>query len=66
MTVPIPESVSWKEAGCIQPLAISIQLARRANMRAHQKIAVLWVKSVYSVTKLNFWVVDADLLVYWS
>ncbi|KIM94767.1 hypothetical protein OIDMADRAFT_45674 [Oidiodendron maius Zn] len=40
MTVPIPESVSWKEAGCIQPLAISIQLARRANMRAHQTIAV--------------------------
>lgn len=41
MTVPIPESVSWLEAGCIQPLAIAVQLGRRANMRAHQTVAVL-------------------------
>ncbi|KAH8782041.1 xylitol dehydrogenase [Hyaloscypha sp. PMI_1271] len=40
MTVPIPESVSWLEAGCIQPLAIAVQLGRRANMRAHQTVAV--------------------------
>jgi D-xylulose reductase len=41
MTVPIPEGVSWEEAGCIQPLAIAVQLGRRANMRAHQTVAVL-------------------------
>lgn len=41
MTVPVPEGVSWEEAGCIQPLAIAVQLGRRANMRAHQTVAVL-------------------------
>ncbi|RDW74919.1 hypothetical protein BP6252_06061 [Coleophoma cylindrospora] len=40
MTVPLPDSVSFKEAGCIQPLAIAVQLGRRANMRAHQTVAV--------------------------
>ncbi|TVY35029.1 putative D-xylulose reductase A [Lachnellula occidentalis] len=40
MTVPIPETVSWKEAGCIQPLAIAVHLGRRANMRAHQTVAI--------------------------
>lgn len=41
ITVPIPENVTWKEAGCIQPLAIAVHLARRANLRAHQTVAVL-------------------------
>ncbi|PVH74794.1 xylitol dehydrogenase [Cadophora sp. DSE1049] len=40
VTVPIPENVSWKSAGSIQPLAIAVQLGRRANMRAHQTVAV--------------------------
>jgi D-xylulose reductase len=43
MTVQLPESVGWKEAGCIQPLAIAVQLGRRANMRPHQTVAVLYV-----------------------
>ncbi len=41
MTVPLPDTVSWTEAGCIQPLAIAVQLGRKANMRAHQSVAVL-------------------------
>lgn len=41
MTVPIPESVSWEEAGSIQPLAIAVQLARRASLSAHHTLAIL-------------------------
>ncbi|KAF5393972.1 hypothetical protein D9757_000338 [Collybiopsis confluens] len=39
-TVKIPDSLSWEEAGCIQPLAIAVQLARRAKFAAGQTIAV--------------------------
>lgn len=45
LTVPIPDTVSWEQAGCIQPLAIAVQLARRANMRAQQTVAILYVPS---------------------
>ena len=41
MTVPIPDSVSWEEAGAIQPLAIAVQLARRASFNVHQTLAIL-------------------------
>ncbi|KAI9684620.1 MAG: hypothetical protein M1820_010880 [Bogoriella megaspora] len=40
MAIPIPDAVSWEEAGCIQPLAIAVQLGRRANIRPHQTVAV--------------------------
>ncbi|KAI1865757.1 hypothetical protein JX265_008080 [Neoarthrinium moseri] len=40
MTVPIPENVSWEEAGSIQPLAIAVQLGRRASLNAHQTMAI--------------------------
>ncbi|KAF0330009.1 alcohol dehydrogenase GroES-like domain-containing protein [Colletotrichum asianum] len=42
MTVPIPDTVSWEEAGAIQPLAIAVQLARRASLNAHQTMAILY------------------------
>jgi D-xylulose reductase len=38
--VKIPDSISWEESGCIQPLAIAIQVARRAGLRAHQNVVV--------------------------
>lgn len=41
MAVPFPDSVSWEEAGCIQPLAVGVQLMRQADMRPHQTVAVL-------------------------
>lgn len=41
ITVPLPDNLSWAEAGCVQPLAIAVQLGRKANMRAHQVVAVL-------------------------
>jgi D-xylulose reductase len=41
MTVPIPESVSWEESGAIQPLAIAVQLARRAALNPSQRMAIL-------------------------
>jgi D-xylulose reductase len=41
MTVPIPESVSWEEAGAIQPLAIAVHLAKRAGFNIGQTIAIL-------------------------
>lgn len=40
MTVPIPDNVSWEEAGSIQPLAIAVQLARRASLNAHHTMAI--------------------------
>lgn len=42
MTVPIPDTVSWEEAGSIQPqpLAIAVQLARRASLSAHHTMAI--------------------------
>ncbi|KAK6366324.1 hypothetical protein LTS17_010830 [Exophiala oligosperma] len=40
MTVPIPDNVSWGEAGAIQPLAIAVQLGRRAALNAHQTLAI--------------------------
>ncbi|KAF9076576.1 GroES-like protein [Rhodocollybia butyracea] len=39
-TVKIPDSMSWEEAGCIQPLAIAVQLAKRAKFAAGQTVAV--------------------------
>ena len=41
MTVPIPENVSWEEAGAIQPLAIAVHLAKRASLNASQTMAIL-------------------------
>ncbi|KAK8858800.1 hypothetical protein IAR55_003030 [Kwoniella newhampshirensis] len=38
--VPIPEGISWEEAGSIQPLAVAVQLARRAHFTAGQTVAV--------------------------
>ncbi|KAH7311439.1 xylitol dehydrogenase [Stachybotrys elegans] len=40
MTVPIPENISWEEAGAIQPLAIAVQLARRAALNSHHTLAI--------------------------
>jgi D-xylulose reductase len=40
MTVSIPESVSWEEAGAIQPLSIAIQLSRRAGFNVRQTLAI--------------------------
>ncbi|KAH6691480.1 xylitol dehydrogenase [Plectosphaerella plurivora] len=39
-TVPIPNTISWEEAGAIQPLAVAVQLARRAALGPHQTMAI--------------------------
>ncbi|KAK7471015.1 hypothetical protein VKT23_002428 [Stygiomarasmius scandens] len=39
-TVKIPDSLPWLEAGCIQPLAISVQIAKRAKFSPGQTLAV--------------------------
>lgn len=57
MAPHIPENVSWDEAGSIQPLAVSrrvrvsrlivltiqigVQIGKRADIRAHQTLAIL-------------------------
>ena len=38
--VKIPPSISWREAACIQPLAVAIHATSRARVSAHQNIAV--------------------------
>ncbi|KAL4791223.1 chaperonin 10-like protein [Aspergillus venezuelensis] len=40
MAVPLPEGISWEEAGAIQPLAIAVQLARRAGLTASKTLAI--------------------------
>lgn len=39
--VRIPAGISWSEAGCIQPLAVAVQVARRAGPLAHQSVCVI-------------------------
>jgi D-xylulose reductase len=41
MLVPIPDAISWEEAGAIQPLAIAVQVSKRASFREGQAVAVL-------------------------
>ncbi|KAF9036043.1 GroES-like protein [Hymenopellis radicata] len=38
--IKIPDAITWQEAGCIQPLAVAVQLAKRAKFAAGQTIAV--------------------------
>lgn len=38
--VRLTPKISWVEAGLIQPLAISIQMARQAELKAHQKVMI--------------------------
>ncbi|KAL4933997.1 chaperonin 10-like protein [Aspergillus undulatus] len=40
MPVPLPEGTTWEEAGAIQPLAIAVQLARRAGLSASKTVAI--------------------------
>ncbi|KAF4811982.1 D-xylulose reductase A [Colletotrichum tropicale] len=70
MTVPIPDSISWEEAGAIQPLAIAVQLARRASLHAHQTMAifgcgplgllVLAVAKAYGVKKIIMFDIESS------
>ncbi|WVQ78502.1 hypothetical protein IAT38_000588 [Cryptococcus sp. DSM 104549] len=60
--VPIPEGISWEEAGSIQPLAVAVNLARRAGFTAGQTLAisgcgplgllVMAVAKAYGVSKI--------------
>ncbi|KAL2828978.1 hypothetical protein BDW59DRAFT_159376 [Aspergillus cavernicola] len=40
MAIPIPEDMSWEEAGATQPLAIAVQLGRRAALTANKTLAI--------------------------
>lgn len=33
--------ISWAEAGCLQPFAIALQMARQAQLKAHQTVMIL-------------------------
>lgn len=39
--VPLPAKLPWAQAGCIQPLAIAVQIARRAPTLAHATVGVM-------------------------
>lgn len=39
--VLIADKVSWEVAGCIRPLAVTVQLCRKAKLKPHQTVAVL-------------------------
>ncbi|RSM10347.1 hypothetical protein CDV31_007223 [Fusarium ambrosium] len=40
MAPRFPSSISWDEAGSIQPLAIGVQIGKRAELGAHQTLAI--------------------------
>lgn len=41
LLIKLPDNVSWRAAGCLQPLAIGVQIARRAQLRAHATVCVI-------------------------
>ncbi|UOH80474.1 hypothetical protein LQV05_003128 [Cryptococcus neoformans] len=45
MAPHIPDHLSWEEAGCIQPLAVGIQVGKRVDLRPHKTVAILQVVS---------------------
>lgn len=40
-TVPLAKNIDWADAGCIQPLAVAVQLAKRGGLTAGQTLCVL-------------------------
>nr|XP_019050436.1 xylitol dehydrogenase [Kwoniella bestiolae CBS 10118]OCF29366.1 xylitol dehydrogenase [Kwoniella bestiolae CBS 10118] len=40
MAPHIPEHVTWDEAGCIQPLAVGVQIGKRVDLRPHKTLAI--------------------------
>ncbi|OWT36212.1 xylitol dehydrogenase [Cryptococcus neoformans Bt1] len=40
MAPHIPDHLSWEEAGCIQPLAVGIQVGKRVDLRPHKTVAI--------------------------
>ncbi|EJT47281.1 hypothetical protein A1Q1_03910 [Trichosporon asahii var. asahii CBS 2479] len=50
MAPHIPDTLSWEEAGSIQPLAIGVNIARRADLRAHQTLAVIGTGPIGLIT----------------
>jgi D-xylulose reductase len=53
MAIPIPEEISWEEAGAIQPLAIAVHLARRAALNASKTVAILYASPPYILLTLK-------------
>lgn len=39
--VPLPACIGWAASGCIQPLAVAVQIARRAGALASRSVAVV-------------------------
>ncbi|ADV20758.1 Xylitol dehydrogenase, putative [Cryptococcus gattii WM276] len=40
MAPHIPDHLSWEEAGCIQPLAVGIQVGKRVDLGPHKTVAI--------------------------
>ncbi|WWC87945.1 uncharacterized protein L201_002845 [Kwoniella dendrophila CBS 6074] len=40
MAPHIPDHVSWDEAGCIQPLAVGVQIGKRVALEPHKTVAI--------------------------
>jgi len=41
MAPHIPDNISWEVAGSIQPLAIGVQIGKRADLRPHMTLAII-------------------------
>nr|XP_019001749.1 xylitol dehydrogenase [Kwoniella mangroviensis CBS 8507]OCF65210.1 xylitol dehydrogenase [Kwoniella mangroviensis CBS 8507] len=40
MAPHVPDHISWDEAGCIQPLAVGVQIGKRVDLRPHKTLAI--------------------------
>lgn len=41
MAPHLPDNLSWEEAGSVQPLAVGVAIGIRADIRAHQTVAII-------------------------
>lgn len=46
----VPKGTTWKAAGCVQPLAIGVQIARRAQFKPFQTVAVFGCGPIGQIT----------------
>ncbi|WVR03776.1 hypothetical protein IAU60_000771 [Kwoniella sp. DSM 27419] len=40
MAIHIPDHLSWDQAGCIQPVAVGVQIGKRVDLRPHTTVAI--------------------------
>ncbi|WVQ93449.1 hypothetical protein IAU59_000523 [Kwoniella sp. CBS 9459] len=50
MAPHIPDHISWDEAGCIQPVAVGVQIGKRVDLRPHKTVAIFGLGPIGLIT----------------